>query len=753
MPLSASVLIDGPRHLEFSYAIPDNFAEQAAVGSRVRVPLRHRSALGTILAIGEETELDPASLKPLTALLDDQPVLTPHLVELARWIASYYGAALEAVIRSILPEAVRSNAHSFKTRKAARPVLPCPLDDKEIDALKRRAPRQAEVLHYLLHTPSDASPLFVTTLEDEIPGAAGALKALEKKNLVSLSDEVASRDPHGAETFLQSNPLTLNDEQAVALAAISKRLQPPHPDTAPKPFLLHGVTGSGKTEVYLQAIQQVLDQNQTALVLVPEISLTPQTVDRFKRRFAPIQQQIAVLHSHLSQGERFDEWHKIHRKEARIVIGARSAIFAPLENLGIIIVDEEHENSYKQDSPPRYHARDVATVRGQIENCPVVLGSATPSLESWHNTLRGKYELLTLEHRADAQKMPLIRVVDMRNEARKKRDGVPSALSEQLRIAILKRLERDEQVILFLNRRGFATSLTCNECGHVCHCRHCAVPLTFHRTDEKLLCHVCGFQQVAPSKCPECKSRTIRFSGYGTQKIEDILRHEFHGQRIARVDADSMRRKNELRDTLRDFKARKIQILLGTQMIAKGLHFPNVTLVGILNADLGLHMPDFRAGERTFQLLTQVAGRAGRGDRLGEVIIQTYTPQHPSIQFARHHDFLGYAEQELPFRKQFQYPPYVHALLITIRSPHERRAQFSAETLAKRLRPALPDSVLFTDPLPSPLTKAAGQFRFQIMLRAPLTRTMTQPLTQVLEKLSFPEDVTVVPDIDPYSLM
>ncbi|MEM7148163.1 MAG: primosomal protein N', partial [Verrucomicrobiota bacterium] len=537
------------------------------------------------------------------------------------------------------------------------------------------------------------------------------------------------------------------------LDAIARHILPAPAPAPPKPLLLHGVTGSGKTEVYLQAIQKVLDLNQTALVLVPEIALTPQTVERFKRRFAPIQQQIAVLHSHLSQGERFDEWHKIHRNEAQVVIGARSAIFAPLDKLGLIIVDEEHENSYKQENPPRYHARDVATVRGQIENCPVILGSATPSLESWHNAQRGKYQLLTLDQRADDRKMPLIRVVDMRNEARKKRDGIPSLLAEHLRIAILKRLDQNEQVILFLNRRGFATSLVCQECGYVCHCRHCSVPLTFHRTDEKLLCHICGFQQVAPAKCPECQSRTIRFSGYGTQKIEDLLRNEFQGHRIARVDADSMRRKNELRNTLRDFKARKIQILLGTQMIAKGLHFPNVTLVGILNADLGLHMPDFRAGERTFQLLTQVAGRAGRGDRLGEVIVQTHTPQHPAIQFARHHDYLGFAEQELPFRKQFSYPPYLPALLITVRSPHERRAQFSAETLAKRLRPALPDSVLFTDPLPSPLVKAAGQFRFQIMLRSPSTRAMTEPLNQVLKNLSFPDDVLVVPDVDPYSLM
>ena len=434
------------------------------------------------------------------------------------------------------------------------------------------------------------------------------------------------------------------------------------------------------------------------------------------------------------------------------MIGARSAVFAPLDNLGLIVVDEEHEKSYKQDTSPRYHGRDIAVVRAAIEHCPVLLGSATPSLESFENTRRGKYRLLNLPLRADNQKMPLIRILDMRAASCGTKSG-PTILSEKLRRSIEDRLSKDEQCILFLNRRGFATSLVCQECGYLCECNHCSVPLTFHRTDEKLLCHICGFQRIAPPKCPECASASIRFSGYGTEKVEAVLRKVFPENRVARVDTDTMKRKTLLRDTLRDFKAGKIDILIGTQMIAKGLHFPNVTLVGILNADVGLHMPDFRAGERTFQLLTQVAGRAGRGEILGEVVVQTFTPHSPSIQFARHHDFDGFAEQELEFRKNFRYPPYTHAVLLMTRGAHEARARFSLETLTKRLAAGLPEGVVVGEPMPAPLEKAAGQFRFQLLLRANRAATITRHFEKILEKLTFPSDVILTIDVDPYQLL
>ncbi|MBA2585446.1 MAG: primosomal protein N', partial [Chthoniobacterales bacterium] len=540
----------------------------------------------------------------------------------------------------------------------------------------------------------------------------------------------------------------LNPEQSVALHAIEAALA--DPETA-RPILLHGVTGSGKTEIYLQAIRSTLHKGKTAIILVPEISLTPQTVERFKSRFAETQDMVAVLHSHLSEGERHDEWHKIHGGRAQIVIGARSAVFAPLENLGLIVVDEEHESSYKQEEAPRYHARDVAVVRGKLETCVVVLGSATPSLESFHNAQRDKYRLVRLTQRVDDCQMPLIRIVDLRQERRNSK--APAILAHKLRDAITDRLEKREQTILFLNRRGFSTSLLCSNCGEARQCPNCSVALTFHRTAARLTCHLCGHTATVPKKCPECGQDALIYAGFGTEKVESTVAQIFPQAVVRRMDSDSMTRKDALRDTLRAFRAGKIDILVGTQMIAKGLHFPNVTLVGIINADLALHLPDFRAGERTFQLLTQVAGRAGRGERPGEVFVQTFTPFSPSIQFARHHDFDGYAEQELEFRERCEFPPFNHALLITVRSPHEARAKLTAETIARHLRAALAPEFKVSDPAPAPLEKLQGQFRFHILLRGVAILRLSRLVRGVLDKLPVPEDVATAVDVDPYQLL
>ena len=460
-------------------------------------------------------------------------------------------------------------------------------------------------------------------------------------------------------------------------------------------FLLHGVTGSGKTEIYLQALAHALEQGKGAIVLVPEISLTPQTVERFKARFSSgkLQTLVAVLHSHLSTGERHDEWHKIRQGRARIVIGARSAIFAPVEPLGLIIVDEEHEHTYKQEEAPRYHARDVAIMRGQMEGAVVVLGSATPSLESYYNCKKGKYTLLELPERVDNQKMPHVRVVDMRQAAYKEKG--PPIFSPQLKEAITQRLERGEQTILFLNRRGYSTALQCPKCGYVAQCPNCSLALTYHRIEQKLSCHICGHNEKVPSVCPnpKCKNPAIRYAGTGTQKVEELLGKLFPTARVRRMDADTMKRKDDYRKTLGDFRAGKIDILVGTQMIAKGLHFPNVTLVGIIYADLALHQPDFRAGERTFQLLTQVAGRAGRGDVEGEVFVQAFAPFHPAIQYARRHDFTGFYEQEMEFREQLKYPPLSRVALLTLKGRNEDKVKFSAEHLKRELEKYLGSAV------------------------------------------------------------
>lgn len=733
----ARVAIDGSSDLEFDYGVPETLIALVAVGSRVSVPLRQRQAKGTVLELADHEEAPPG-LRMIDRLIHERPILTPGLLELATWMADYYCTSRESVLRCMLPESVRSDEPPFRLRKVAR--IAAELSDEEKERLARRAPQQAAVWAQLQ---ASAEPVLLSALQS--PAAA---QALEKKGWVRIETKRVERDPHESEAFVPDTPLRLNRGQAAALEVVLEALA--HPEAA-KPILLHGVTGSGKTEIYLQAVAAALEAGKSAIVLVPEISLTPQTVERFKSRFADRQHEVAVLHSHLSQGERFDEWHKIHRGQAKIVIGARSAIFAPLDRLGLIVVDEEHESSFKQESTPHYHGRDVAVMRGRLEHCAVVLGSATPSLESYQNVRREKYRHLQLRERVDDRALPLIRVVDMKLENRKRKGG-PAILSDRLREEIEQRTGRGEQVILFLNRRGYASSMQCLECGHVCECQHCSATLTYHLAEERLICHICGYKQVAPRRCPACRSDSVRMGGFGTERAEEVLAKVFPRLRMARLDADVMQKKNRLCEVLRAFQSKKLDLLVGTQMIAKGLHFPNVTLVGILNADLGLHMPDFRAGERTFQLLTQVAGRAGRGELEGEVIVQTYTPQSPSIQFSRHHDYEGFAEQELELRTQFQLPPFMHACLIHARSRHERLASFTLETLCKRLRRRLPPTVLMGQPVPSPLQRAKGMFRFQVMLRAAQTRQITRHVKRILASMTFPEEVVVIVDVDPFQL-
>jgi len=737
MPLAASVIIDGPSELVFDYAIPDHL--KILPGCRVRIPLRNRDATGTVLRVQEapQSEFD---LRYLTDLVDPEPLITPALLKLAEWITSYYGTPLEQVIRSIIPASIRGDKTSAKIRKAA--ILAKKPTEIDLAKLAKRAKRQHQIITLLSIADK---PIPIT----ELGGAStsSSIKTLAAKGWVKVINLEVRRDPDANETFLPTDPLTLNEEQDEAYQTISKSLH----SEKPKPILLHGITGSGKTEVYLQATRTALKLGKNVIILVPEISLAPQTVQRFKARFHDLTDQIAILHSNLSQGERFDEWHRIRAGKARIVIGARSAIFAPVKDPGLIIVDEEHEPAYKQENPPKYHARDLAVVRCNLEKCTVVLGSATPSLETFQNTQLKKYQIVKLTERADGASLPLTRVVDMRIEA-KKHKGRDAIISDVLRTSVEKRIEANEQVIIFLNRRGFARSLQCPPCGHVIECNHCSIPLTYHRGDERLVCHVCGFQSIVPRLCPNCQDPAIRFQGYGTEKAETILRKVFPSAKIARLDTDTTRRKNTLRDTLRDFRAKKINILLGTQMIAKGLDFPNVTLVGVLNADLSLYAPDFRAGERTFQLLTQVAGRAGRGKMAGEVIIQTSTPHSPSIQFARHHDFDGFVAQELNVRQQFQYPPFTHLALLLARSSHERRAEFTLQTLHRKLAEDLPDQVILGDPIPSPLTKSHSQFRFQLLMRGPNARILSHHLNKILRATPTPEDVIVTGDLDAYDL-
>ena len=735
------VIVDRSIRRELDYSVPEALRDRVAVGSRVRVPFREKAVLATVVATLEETPA--AGVKSIEALLGEKPALSPTLLELARWIANYYCCPIETVLRSVLPQVIRRGKVTWKKQLFVR--LARTPNAEELSHLQKRAPRQAELLSAILDlsAPIPSAELLGRTSLDH-----STLRALVRRGWVELREEAVTRDPHASEKFLPDAELTLNEEQTAALKLIETAIATPE---AHPPILLHGVTGSGKTEVYLQAIRATLARGRTAIVLVPEISLTPQTVERFKSRFADDPNDVAVLHSHLSEGERHDEWHKLHAGRARIVIGARSAVFAPLENLGLIVVDEEHETSYKQEDAPRYHARDVAIVRARLEKCAVVLGSATPSLESYFNVQRQKYTLSSLRERVDRCQLPLIRIIDLRQERRKEKSA--AILSEKLRGAMEARLTKKEQTILFLNRRGFSTSLLCRNCGKARECPNCSVALTFHRTDTRLSCHLCGHSAAVPKRCPECGQDALIYAGFGTEKVEAYVSALFPQAVVRRMDADSMSRKDAYRETLHAFRTGKIDILVGTQMIAKGLHFPNVTLVGIINADLALHLPDFRAGERTFQLLTQVAGRAGRGETAGEVFVQTYTPFSPSIQFARHHDFAGYFEQELEFRERCDFPPLKHALLITVRSEQETHARFSAETLVRRLREALPNEYSIGDPAPAPLEKLQGQYRFHILLRGQAIVRLSRLLRGVLDRLPFPEEVSIAVDVDPYQLL
>jgi len=730
--------------LELDYLVPADQAHRIKIGSRVHVPLQGRRAAAVVIQFVKDSPY-ASKLKPVADTIGTRPMFTEHVLKLAQWMSDYYLCPLRVVLRTMLPESVRNKPESFLSDSHIS--LAAVPNEEEMNKLRKAAPIQARIVDLLQAHGGEATLSF---LRKELPRAATTLHVLVKKGIVIRSEIRVERDPFHDEEFIASSPLTLTAEQQVAFGAVSRVLAADEP--VKKPMLLHGVTGSGKTEVYLQAIQQVLDAGKTALVLVPEISLTPQTIERFKSRFSERKQRIAVLHSHLSDGERHDEWFKIHEGRADIVIGARSAIFAPLENVGIIIVDEEHETGYKQDENPRYHARDLAVVRAKLEGCVCLLGSATPSLESFENARSDKYTLLELTRRTDGKSMPLIRIVDLRLEKRKTKDGF-SIISEKLRIAMQQRLDRGEQTILLLNRRGFNTALSCLQCGVVCQCADCAVPFTFHKKDGRLICHVCGMRRVPPRKCDACGETSLVYGGFGTERAEESIRTVFPQARIARMDTDTMQRKNQLRDTLKAFRSQKLDILIGTQMIAKGLDFPNVTLVGVLNADLALNLPDFRAAERTFQLLTQVAGRAGRGEVKGEVYIQTHAPHSPAIQFARQGDFAGFAEQELEHRKQGNYPPCSHIVLIGSRGKQATHAEFALQTLANRLKKELPADVQMGDPNPSPLEKAHAQYRFQLLLRGSRIRGLVAHLKKVMATMTFPEDVIITWDVDAISML
>ncbi len=779
LPMIAKVVVDVAVDKEFDYLIPDALAAQVKLGSRVNLSFGSRTTQGYV--VGFSASSGHPKLKAIESVVGEKPYIDEPLLKLARWMGDYYCAPVELAVQAVLPGAVRHQKAKFKEQLYVEATGP---DSEKKIVLNRSTqssqrengfsagggdenppsrslrssvqesltPRQAAVMAVLSQY---SAGKFLHELITLSRGDSATVRALEKKGLVRITRQAAMRDPFSNQTILRTEPLVLMPEQAAALERIKVAMDrhsagkdAEKAPTASSVILLHGVTGSGKTEVYLQAISHALEGGQGAIVLVPEIALTPQTIERFRGRFGDT---IAVLHSHLSDGERHDEWHRIHVGQARIVIGARSAVFAPVTNLGLIVVDEEHENTYKQEEAPRYNARDVAVMRGHMEGCAVVLGSATPALESFSNAKKGKYQLVEMLHRVDHRAMPVMRIVDMRVEA--ERTGKVSVFSRDLVDAVRSRLEKAEQVILFLNRRGYASSLVCPKCGVVAKCNDCSVAFTYHRQDETLKCHICGISCPVPIRCPGCQDPAFKFAGIGTQRVEVAVGKVFPGARVVRMDADATRGKDSHARILGDFRTGKIDILVGTQMIAKGLDFPNVTLIGVLNADLSLHMPDFRAGERTFQLLTQVAGRAGRGEIPGEVIVQTFTPFHPAIQAARRLDYDGFCDQENEFRRELGYPPFGHLVCVGIRGTDQAKVLSAAEQFGKALTPCLPSRVVVAGPSPAPLEKAKGQFRHQIVLRAPSAKTITGPLRDAVKEFRWPSGVTLSIDVDAVSLM
>ena len=736
--VAAVVFSKGPAQ-QFDYVVPDELRDGLELGCRLRVPLGrgNRPVEGYCVGL-EQRSTGSRRLKPVAELIDRKSLLSPAMLRLTRWIADRYLCSWVQVLETVLPAAVRGQAGTRLTTllsldlEAAAATIDLKLPEKQAAVLKVLAIERREM------TPKELARAAKCT--------QGPITALRRKDLIrARTVRVQNKREDQSETAREEH-LVLNDDQQKALDAIRATLN----SKAHKTVLVHGVTGSGKTEVYIQAIQEIIDFGRQAIVLVPEISLTPQTVGRFRSRFG----EVAVLHSHLTDAERHWHWQRIVRGEVSVVVGARSAIFAPVPQLGLIVLDEEHESSFKQETAPRYHARDVAIARAEAEGVPLILGSATPSLESWSRAQTGEYTLVTMPRRVMDRPMPNVGTIDLRSEARRRESR--GAIGRQLHAAIGASLEAGGQVILLLNRRGFSTHIQCPACGHVVRCPDCDIALTHHRTQQIALCHYCDYEVPAPAACPECQFAGIRYSGQGTQRLEAEIQARFPGIACLRMDTDTMRGRGSHETALERFRSGKVRILLGTQMIAKGLDFPNVTLVGVINADTALHLPDFRAAERTFHLVTQVAGRTGRGEKGGRVLVQTFNPEHPAIQAAVRHDYAAFASTELPIRRMLRYPPFASMIRLVIRGPLEETTREFAGHVAGQLEAALKEEqteARVLGPAPAPFARLRGKYRFQIQLQGPDGEKLRTAVAQATAELQPPQDVQWIVDVDPLSML
>lgn len=724
----------------FDYAVPEELRGQVAAGQRVRAPFgkQQRPLEGYCVAL-ENRLSGPRPLKELIGVVDPLPLLSPAMLRLTRWMSDYYLCGWGQVLEAVVPAGVRLQAG---TRERQFVSLPNHVAAR-LPQLKS-TPTQKRILDVLN---SKHEPIEIQRLAEAARCTPAPIQSMRKKGLLTIEtrrvDSNSVSEPADRE---RQAHLELNDDQRRALDTLLRSLD----SRAHETILIHGVTGSGKTEVYMQAIQRVVSFGRQAIVLVPEISLTPQTEARFRSRFG----RVAVLHSHLNDIERRRHWQRIAAGQVTVVVGARSAIFAPVPNLGLIVLDEEHESSFKQDSAPRYHARDVAIERARAEHIPLVLGSATPSLESWHRAHQGEFRLVSLPRRVFDRPLPAVGTIDLRVEFQDRRNR--GAISRQLRNAMNATLAEAGQVILLLNRRGFSTHIQCNNCGLVVECPYCAIALTHHQHEQTALCHYCDYQIPAPDTCPECHFVGIRYSGLGTQRLEAEVKARFPNDRCLRMDTDTMRKPGSHERALKLFHDGEVRILVGTQMIAKGLDFPNVTLVGVINADTALHLPDFRASERTFQLVTQVAGRSGRGEKGGRVLVQTFSPDCPAIVAAAKHDYERFAREELPNRQAHGYPPVGSMVRIVVRGPAERPTSGFAEEVANCIRTdletAAPGSRVL-GPAPAPIAKLRGNFRYQIQIQGPEGALLRHAVRQALDRLKAPDEVQWIADVDPLDML
>lgn len=737
------VLLTGIPKL-LAYRVPEELLGSVTIGSLVLVPLMNRRVLGIIARIGTDQKIPKERLKDILQSLYSVPVMTEELVKLALWLQAYYAASMDSVIEAMVPAVLRQG---ISPKQVKYLTIENFLDKNNLETLKRKAPKQAAVYEYLI---ASGKAILKAKVVDEIEGVASSIKALIEKGIVreilEYADRNAYEDDLGDAERVISMEQKLTEEQEVAAEAIAKSID----ENKFKVHLLHGVTGSGKTEVYLQAINKVIQAGGSVLFLVPEVALTPQTVGRLRARMENHGIRTVVWHSHLSAGERFDAWMALARNEAHLVVGARSAVFAPLQNLKLIVVDEEHDPAFKQGETPRYNGRDVAVYRAMLCDAVCILGSATPSLESLYNVEAKGYQLNRLTKRIDDRELPLIHIVDMKSELLRAKQQV--TLSRPLIEKLKERFEAKEQSILFINRRGYSARLLCLECEYVAECEHCSVSLTYHRFDDRLKCHICGHTQRAPQRCPRCTSQKIQFKGSGTQRVEDVVSQLIPGAKIVRMDSDTMSKKNLFREILADFRKGKIDILVGTQMIAKGLDFPNVTLVGLIDADISLHIQDFRAAERTFQLVVQVSGRAGRGNRAGEVIIQSYIPHSAPMQFARRGDFEGFLEEELKQRREYNYPPFRHIIRHVFKSKDRQKVETFAEKWAMFLEKSLGQKIEIRGPAPAPLEKVKDYYRYHLWCFVGNISKILPEIVKVREQFPSDEEVIDLFDVDPVDL-